>query len=278
MQRLRRKRRRTKEILLLPVTISMVIVFVATLKMCSGNVSLNDKGTKTNQQAVSFEPALTTREVVSSFASGHNLSIEDYPDRILAMLENNSETKNFVLNYPLKKDIRNEVFLDEYQNCKQVPLLMQWDERWGYHKYGADVMGLTGCGPTCLSMVAIYLLHNTDYNPVYMADFSARNGYCINGSGTAWDFMSAGAKKLGLKVTELPLDKNKVIRNLQEGHPVICVMGPGDFTKTGHFIVMTGCENGKIKINDPNSRSRSEMLWDFDAIQSQIRNLWAYSV
>lgn len=50
--------------------------------------------------------------------------------------------------------------------------------------------------------------------------------------------------------------------------------GSGDFTLKGHFIVMTGIENGKIKINDPNSFKNSNKLWDYDDIYKQINNLW----
>ena len=79
---------------------------------------------------------------------------------------------------------------------------------------------------------------------------------------------------MGLDVVEIPLDENRVIDNLKVGNPIICVMGPGDFTTTGHFIVMTEYKEGKIKINDPNSKLRSEKLWYFDDIKCQIRNLW----
>ena len=51
-------------------------------------------------------------------------------------------------------------------------------------------------------------------------------------------------------------------------------MGPGDFTTTGHFIVLSGCEDGLIKINDPNSYANSEKLWSYEEIADQIRNLW----
>ena len=53
-------------------------------------------------------------------------------------------------------------------------------------------------------------------------------------------------------------------------------MGPGDFTATGHFLVLTGWEDGKFRINDPNSRENSERLWAYEEIQDQIRNLWAF--
>ena len=77
-----------------------------------------------------------------------------------------------------------------------------------------------------------------------------------------------------MDVTEIPLDKNRVFKNLEAGNPIICVMGPGDFTTKGHFIVMVGCEDGKIKVNDPNSKANSEKLWNYDDIYKQIKNLW----
>ena len=51
-------------------------------------------------------------------------------------------------------------------------------------------------------------------------------------------------------------------------------MGPGDFTSTGHFIIMTEYIDGKIKVNDPNSKARSEKLWNLSDIKYEIRNLW----
>ena len=55
-------------------------------------------------------------------------------------------------------------------------------------------------------------------------------------------------------------------------------MRPGDFTTTGHFIVLAGVEDGKIRVNDPNSVKRSEELWDYETLEYQINNLWAYTV
>ena len=111
-------------------------------------------------------------------------------------------------------------------------------------------------------------------NPYQMAQYSQSSGYYVNGTGTSWELMGNGASNLGLDVTQIPLDENRIISNLEVGNPIICVMGPGYFTKKGHFIVLTGIEDGKIKVNDPNSYKNSEKLWKFDKFSSQIRNLW----
>lgn len=231
----------------------------------NGDVVVSEKETPTSSEAV---------ETVATFAQSHNLNLNEWPEEMIELLRTNPEAKEFVLNYPLKKNEKFSIDLSEYRGCKKVPLLMQWDERWGYSKYGDNVMGLTGCGPTCLSMVCIYLLENTKYDPLYMAKFAEENGYYVSGSGSAWTLISKGGKKLGLDVIEIPLDENRIRRNLEVGNPIICIMGPGDFTTTGHFIVMTEYVDGKIRINDPNSRERSEMLWDYDDIKGQIKNLW----
>lgn len=215
-----------------------------------------------------------TNILIRNFAKENNLSISEWPDELIELLDRNPETKDFVLNYPLKKNITTEVDLSEYKDCDSVPLFMQWDERWGYNEYAGELMGISGCGPTCLSMVSVYLLNNTDYTPQYIAEFAETNGYSVSGNGSSWTLISNGGEELGLDITEIPLVEKRIIDNLEVGNPIICVMGPGDFTSTGHFIVITDFEDGKVKINDPNSKSRSEKLWELSDVMGQIRNLW----
>ena len=53
-------------------------------------------------------------------------------------------------------ELRNEeptANLSAYADCEGVPLFLQWDLQWGYFDYGGNLLGLSGCGPTCLSMV-----------------------------------------------------------------------------------------------------------------------------
>lgn len=253
------------------IIIIMVLIVVFVSKACTTSYS----GNSTDSSSDSLTAA---ERKIEGFAKKNGLSLADYPQSLIELLEHNPETEEFVLNYPLLKDTKQAFSLNEYIDTSSVPLFMQWDTRWGYTKYGDDVMGITGCGPTCLSMVAVYLLGDTTYDPAYMAAFSIDNGYCVTGNGTAWTLMSEGSALLGLDVTEIPLDEQRIMDNLQVGNPIICIMGPGDFTSSGHFIVMTACEDGKIAVNDPNSHKNSEKLWEFDDIKEQIRNLWVFRV
>lgn len=218
----------------------------------------------------------SAEQIVQNYADRHNIYMSEYPDEMIQLLASNKETKKFVLEYPKKKDLAPEINLDKEVRGGGVPRLLQWDQRWGYREYGDGIIGITGCGPTCLSMVYIYLTGDTSMNPYQMAQYSQSSGYYVNGTGTSWELMGNGALNLGLDVTQIPLDEDRIISNLEVGNPVICSMGPGKFTKTGHFIVLTEYENGKFKVNDPNSKQRSRHKWSYEDIAESVLNIWVY--
>lgn len=200
-----------------------------------------------------------------------------YPQELIDLLEKNEETYDFVINYPENRERDFEIDLSAELKEGEIPLFLQWDERWGYKKYGSNMIALTGCGPTCLSMVYIGLTGDDSMNPKEMAKFSEKSGYYTE-NGTSWSFMTEGAEILGLTAEELPLDENCIKQNLSEGNPVICSMGAGDFTTQGHFIVLTSVDkNGNILLHDPNSKKNSEQAWEYTRLEKQIKNLWGYT-
>lgn len=162
----------------------------------------------------------------------------------------------------------------DYQ-AGEVPLLLQWDQRWGYYMYGSSFLGVDGCGPTSVSMVYIALTGDTYKNPYAIAKFSEENGYYAEGFGTSWLLMTEGIKKLGLYSQETVLSESAIQTQLDQGNYIICSVGPGDFTNTGHFLVIRGYTDKGFLINDPNSKKNSEKVWSYDKISTQIKNLWS---
>ena len=213
-----------------------------------------------------------TELAVKAYAEEHGAYFSDYPESLIQLLERNPETETFVLEYPFYE--KQEYDLSEYENSETVPLFLQWDQRWGYEKYGSDVIGITGCGPTCLAMVGYYLTGNDDFTPEKIARYAEVNGYYASGYGSSWTLFSEGGVNLGLDVTEIPLVEKRMKDNLEVGNPIICAMGKGDFTTTGHYIVIVGLQDGMFVVNDPNSVENSNQLWSYEQIESQIRNLW----
>ena len=244
--------------------VTTIVIFV--VKLLQGIVSI-DRG-DSDKSLKGFNVSTVVEE---------NLQ-EEYPQSLLDLLERNPETKDFVLEYPKNKDLDFDIDLLEELTDGKIPLFLQWDVRWGYESYGSDFMAITGCGPTCLSMVRCGLSGDDEWNPLEVAKMSEESGFYVDGAGTSWELMTTGATKLGLTVNNVIYDEAHIIAELEKGNPIICIMGPGDFTTSGHFIVLTGVdEEGKITVCDPNSILNSEKHWDLGEIIQQIRNLWGYT-
>lgn len=204
-------------------------------------------------------------------------NVNQYPEELMETLSKYPETLPFVLGYP-GPEKKPEIELSKEWERGKIPLLIQWDSRWGYEPYGDSMIGISGCGPTCLSMVVVGLTGRTEWHPAKMAAYAEDNGYLVQGVGTDWRLFSTGAETFGLRVLRLTLNEYGIGSELLAGHPVICSMKPGDFTYTGHFIVLTGMdEAGNVRVNDPNSRIKSSQTWRLGDIVKQVKSAWAYS-
>ena len=197
-------------------------------------------------------------------------------DTLRQLVKNNPETIDFVRDYQTKKDVPPAENIGEV-TAGVIPHLLQWDERWGYQIYGDNMIAVNGCGPTVISMVASGLTGDNTITPYRVAKFAEQNGYYEGDAGTSWALMTEGAAQFGVYGEEMGLSAEAVFSSLENGNPIICSMSPGDFTTTGHFIVLVGIEDGKIHVNDPNSVKRSEKLWDYETLYPQISNLWVYT-
>lgn len=205
-------------------------------------------------------------------------TVQGYPKGVIELLDKNPATVDYVEAYGEKQgQIYAEDIGDDYVEG-QIPLLIQWDERWGYAPYGTSVVAVSGCGPTCMAMVAAGLTHDPTITPAKVAAYGTENSYVDEENNTYWAFMQEAGADFGLSCHSGFLTEQQLAAELSAGHPVICSMGPGYFTQNGHFIVMTGYENGQIRINDPFSEENSARTWSYSEIQDQIKAMWVYSL
>lgn len=200
---------------------------------------------------------------------------DSYPEELLDMFSRNPDMASYMLGYPEKKG---KVYSDTVGDIPdyEVPLFLQYDERWGYGIYGNNVLAVNGCGPTALSMVITYLTRDITVTPYVVANYAGENDYYIPGSGSSWNLMTTGSEYFGVIGRYISLSKESIYQELESGNPIICSVGPGDFTTSGHFIVLTKIEDGKIRVNDSNSKERSKKLWDYETLYPQIKSLWAF--
>lgn len=203
-----------------------------------------------------------------------------YLESMLTALANNPEMADFVSGYldGNKGTVEGLTYSEKEQ---EYPLFLQWDTRWGYLSYGDNSnIGLSGCGPTCMSMVLYYLTDDEMLTPDKLAAYAMNNNYYVEGTGTgtgtAWAFMEDIPPLYGIKISEPRVTERAIKAELDKGAVIICTMGEGDFTVSGHFIVIYGYDEAGFKVNDPNCVARSRKRWAFDEIEQQIKKIWAY--
>ena len=153
----------------------------------------------------------------------------------------------------------------------KIPKIYQYD----YKKTVCRIDGenksasSSGCGATSMCMVIHYLTGNTKPTPYLLFKWAYENGH-YNGKGLDHGAVSAMGKLCGVTVKWVGKDGKKIIKALLTGHPVIAHMGPGTFTKNGHYIVLRGVtKDGKILVNDPASSSRTKKAYPLSTILKQ---------
>lgn len=260
--------------------VSIIIVFGWQKKATSVNnvTSVNTSDNKTDNENVDNAVVNNSDENLAS----NNIESQEndgLPPSLIELKNKYPETADFVDSYPeyIGIEYNSDIDLSEDVTEGEIPLFIQWDKRWGYYIYGNDFFGVNGCGPTCLAMVICGLTNDTVCNPYEVAQFSMENDYYIMGQGTSWNLMTKGVYAFGLTVEEGEISEQYIRDNVSENSPMICSMYPGDFTYTGHFIVLTGIdEDGKVIVNDPNSYINSEKHWELEKLTPQIKSLWCY--
>ena len=153
-----RKRRRRIGILLTAVVI--VAAFTIALKYESCGISMGN-----------YRAVLEAKRELRSH--------QEYPESLAELLENNPETAEFVRDYGKEAGISHTIDLTNEIHPGEIPLFIQWDERWGYELYGNEMIAVDGCGPTSLAMVLAGLTQDASWSPLRVAEFAQENGYYV---------------------------------------------------------------------------------------------------
>lgn len=161
----------------------------------------------------------------------------------------------------------------------------QKDPRWANKKYASingkdsnsDDIATRGCAPTAMAMVATDLTGKR-ITPDVISDYSYNRGYSVKG-GTNWNMVPNTSRDLGLSSKTLETPNATSIENeLSKGKSVIA-SGVGDgittpYTRSGHYIVLSGAKNGKVMVKDPNGIYKNG-LYDLDKISKQTNKAWS---
>lgn len=170
---------------------------------------------------------------------------------------------------------------------KQPVYYLQTDKRWKDRPYRTkgenSTIGSAGCGPTSAAMI-IATLVDKNVTPVTTCEWSMKKGYKALNQGTYYSYFVPQFAEYGMKCIRLNSSRinrnpnhpvhDEALRLLDDGHYLIAVMGPGNWTSSGHYIVVWK-EDGKYHINDSYSKISRRTLGDFNQFRTECRMYWA---
>lgn len=123
----------------------------------------------------------------------------------------------------------------------------------------------SGCGPSAVAVCISNLTHKF-VTPVDTAKWAKQEGYYYS-SGSLHSAIPAMANHWNLECRGIYRNSKQIENALRSGHMVVGLMGPGYFTKKGHFITLLGIDKiGKVEVADVASRARSQKTYDLDFI------------
>lgn len=132
-----------------------------------GTADSRQKSTDVTQAPMDHEVCQKLQDLVSQDQRVQQVidNCEIYPEDILKMLSRNLDMLNFVLEYPEKVG---QVFAETVGEVEggEVPLLLQYDQRWGYGDYGNSSVAVSGCGPACLASSGLLSLSSSS-RPIF---------------------------------------------------------------------------------------------------------------
>ncbi|MGM0219225.1 C39 family peptidase [Enterococcus sp. AZ126] len=176
--------------------------------------------------------------------------------------------------------INQNISESKFADRMPINLLLQTDDKWKTTPYGMEnpdgnTLEINGCAILSLAMVSSYL-DNKTYIPQDILNWS-KNDYFVDGEGTAWSIFSDFAMMKGYQFEDLGTDIATVEEQLKQKHPVIISVKPGLFTETGHIMVLSGTNDGKFWVNDPNdseAKGHSKKEFTADELMNEALNFW----
>lgn len=151
----------------------------------------------------------------------------------------------------------------------------QGDRRWGKVVYTScgnknQTIANSGCGPTSMADIMATWI-NAKITPVEMCKYAVAHGFRTKSSGTAWGFFKSIAKAYGFTGFVQTKSMATVKAALKEGALVVASMGPGYWTRGGHYICLWKCDDTHMYANDPASRARKrQKLGQFERERKQF--------
>lgn len=164
---------------------------------------------------------------------------------------------------------------------------LQTDPRWGSLDYSAPgektTIAASGCGPTAMAMV-LATWADPSVTPKTECAWALAHGYKAPHQGTYYGYFEPAGARYGLRVTRLNYTSlygkstsayhAQVKDALDRGELVIACMGPGNWTSSGHYVLVWKIDGDTIYINDPASTKAARTRGSWALFRQQVKYYW----
>ncbi len=153
----------------------------------------------------------------------------------------------------------------------------QFGKKWAKKMYSSrgdkrQTMKVAGCAPTAAAIVLATFCDET-ITPADVADWFVDFKFRKDGSGTkpgCFKWVATRFKGHGITRFLKTTSAKTAQQALEQGALVVAHMGPGYWTKDGHYIVLWKIENGVAWACDPGSSKRDHQAWD--AFKKEVKS------
>lgn len=161
---------------------------------------------------------------------------------------------------------------------------LQTDPKWKGLDYSArgekTTIGASGCGPTAMAMV-LATWADPKVTPATECAWALKNGWKAPYQGTYYAYFPPAAERYGLKCRQLnavnlygnngAVYHDRAKDAIDRGDLVIACMGKGNWTSSGHFVLVWKIEGDTIYINDPASTKPARTRGSYSLFKRQVK-------
>lgn len=164
---------------------------------------------------------------------------------------------------------------------------LQTDPRWANLDYSAKgektTIRASGCGPTAMAMV-LATWADPSVTPKTECAWALAHGFKAPHQGTYYGYFEEAGRRYGLKTYRLNYanlygnDRSAYHAQARDaidrGDLVIACMGKGNWTSSGHYVLVWGIQDDTIYINDPASTLARRTRGSYALFKTQVKYYW----
>ena len=163
---------------------------------------------------------------------------------------------------------------------------LQTDRQWAAQSYAVKgevtTVGASGCGPTAMAMV-LATWADSRVTPATECAWALAHGYKALKHGTYYAYFAPAARRYGLTCTQLNGVSiyghpgsgfhETVLSAVKAGDLVIACMGPGNWTRSGHFVLLwdVDVQRDIAYVNDPASTLARRTRGSWKLFKNQVK-------